>query len=223
MKHIVVDLEMNNVAKRFHIEKSICGMEVIEIGAVVLDDDYSEIGSFKTLVKPQYNDVIHSTVARITGITTEMVANAPAFKEALNMFFSWCHSINDDIRFYQWSENDLGQIMNEIILKEIQLNPSDYALLEDWRDFQKEYENKLHLNRSVSLKNAIMYAGLEFEGQEHDALWDARNTATLLKILRDPKLCKEKLEHVIEILTPTPLCASLGDLFNFNDLFVTTV
>ena len=42
MKHIVVDLEMNNLAKRFHAERSICRMEAIEIGAVVLDEDYSE-------------------------------------------------------------------------------------------------------------------------------------------------------------------------------------
>ena len=67
-----------------------------------------------------------------------------------------------------------------------------------------------------------MYAGMDFEGQEHDALWDARNTASLLKIIRDPKLCKETLDHVIKILTPEPLCASLGDLFNFSDLFEVT-
>ena len=36
------------------------------------------------------------------------------------------------------------------------------------------------------------------------------------------KLCKETLDHVIKILTPEPLCASLGDLFNFNELFEVT-
>ena len=58
MKHIVVDLEMNSLAKEFKEEKILCGREIIEIGAVVLDEQYHEIGSFKTLVKPQYNDVI---------------------------------------------------------------------------------------------------------------------------------------------------------------------
>lgn len=222
MKHIVVDLEMNTLAKDFRKEKAICRMEVIEIGAVVLDEDYTEIGSFKTLVKPQYNNVINKTCAKLTGITTEMVANAPVFEDALSMFFSWCHSMNDDLQFYQWSENDFDQIMNEIILKEIHLKPENHDLLSGWSDFQKEYGEKLNLTRSVSLKNAVMYAGLDFEGQEHDALWDARNTAALLKIVRDPKLCKETLEHIIDILTPRPLCASLGDLFNFNDFFEVT-
>ena len=58
MKHIVVDLEMNGISKEHKEERQFWGREVIEIGAVVLDDSYNEIGSFKTLVKPQYNDRI---------------------------------------------------------------------------------------------------------------------------------------------------------------------
>lgn len=44
MKHVVVDLEMNGLAKEYKEERKIWGREVIEIGAVVLDDDYHEIG-----------------------------------------------------------------------------------------------------------------------------------------------------------------------------------
>lgn len=222
MKHIIVDLEMNKIAKRYKEERFICHMEIIEIGAVVLDEAYTEIGSFKTLVKPQFNDIIDKTVAKITGITSEMLVNAPFFDEALNMFFSWCHSLNDDLHFYQWSDSDLSQIVNEICLKKISLSIENQDLLSNWDDFQKEYGDKLMLKRQVSLKNAVMYAGIEFEGQEHDALWDARNTAALLRIIRDPYLCKETLDHVINILTPAPLCTNLGDLFDFNNLFEVT-
>ena len=35
MKHIVVDLEMNGLAKEYKEERQIWGREVIEIGAVV--------------------------------------------------------------------------------------------------------------------------------------------------------------------------------------------
>lgn len=38
MKHIVVDLEMNHLARNYKEERLICSMEVIEIGAVVLDE-----------------------------------------------------------------------------------------------------------------------------------------------------------------------------------------
>ena len=58
MRYIIMDLEMNKVANEYRMERRICKMEVIEIGAAVLNEAYQEIGSFKTLVKPQYNDVI---------------------------------------------------------------------------------------------------------------------------------------------------------------------
>ena len=41
MKHIVVDLEMNGVGKEY---KNLgCTMETIEIGAIMLDDNFQEI------------------------------------------------------------------------------------------------------------------------------------------------------------------------------------
>lgn len=58
MKYVTVDLEMNPLAKEYKAERAICCREVIEIGAILLDENYQEIDSFKTFVKPQFNDVI---------------------------------------------------------------------------------------------------------------------------------------------------------------------
>ena len=218
MKHIVVDLEMNGLAKEYKEERQIWGREVIEIGAVVLDDLYHEIGSFETLVKPQFNDRIAPYFSNLTGITTEMVAEAPHFEEALKMFFAWCRSMDEQVHIYQWSESDLEQLVKEIELKGVVLNSENQKMLSNWEDFQKEYGETLHLENAVSLKNAAMYAGVDFEGREHDALDDARNTATLLKIVRTPELCKNALEHVIDALTPSPEGNTLGSLFNFAEL-----
>lgn len=218
MKHIVVDLEMNGLAKEYKEERQIWGREVIEIGAVVLDGSYHEIGSFNTLVKPQFNDRITPYFSDLTGITTEMVAEAPHFEEALKMFFSWCRSLDEQVHIYQWSESDLEQIVKEIALKGIVLDEDNQKMLSDWEDFQKEYGETLHLENAVSLKNAAMYAGVDFVGREHDALDDARNTATLLKIVRTPELCKQALEHVIDALTPSESGSTLGSMFNFAEL-----
>ena len=219
MKHIVVDLEMNEISRKYREVKALCKMEIIEIGAVLLDENYTEIGHFKTLVKPQFNEEIEPLFERITGITTKMVENAPVFEDGLKMFLSWCQSVNDDIQLYQWSDSDLIQLTKEMSLKEVVLSEKEQRLLMGWNDFQKEYGDKLMLQRQVSLKNAIMYAGLDFEGKEHDALCDARNTGILLRIIRDPELCKDALDKVIEIMTPKTLSATLGDLFDFGELF----
>ena len=91
----------------------------------------------------------------------------------------------------------------------------------DWYDFQKEYGEKLGLERLVSLKDALMYAGIDAEGRQHDALYDARNTAVLFKTVRTPDLYKITLERVVNVLHAKPISTSLGDLFDFSQLELT--
>ena len=93
MKHIVVDLEMNKVGKE-HRNLG-CTMETIEIGAIMLDENFQEISSFRTYVKPEYNTRIASIVRDLTGITYDMVINAPKFDEAIKMFSNRCLGVDD--------------------------------------------------------------------------------------------------------------------------------
>ena len=43
---------MIKIADRYREKRKVCKMEIIEIGAVVLNEAYQEIGSFKTMVRP---------------------------------------------------------------------------------------------------------------------------------------------------------------------------
>lgn len=218
MKHVVIDLEMNRVANVFKEERAVATQEVIEIGAVLLDEAYNEIGSFKTFVKPMFNDKIEAYYTRITGITTEMVKHAPEFPEAIKMFTSWCRSINDEVQIYQWSTSDIDQITKEVQQKHMDISKEDEPYLTNWYDFQAEFGEVLGLDRQLSLKDAIMYADINMQGRFHDALDDARNTAELLSVIRTPAKCKKALEHVIEALTPKSISTTLGEMFNFDAL-----
>ena len=73
------------------------------------------------------------------------------------------------------------------------------------------------MERKISLKEAVMYAGENFQGHQHDALVDARNTAELVSVVRDDVRCKEALGAVIDALKPEKE-VSLGDLFDFSKL-----
>ena len=221
MRYIIVDLEMNPVDRKNHAERMISKMEVIEIGAVVLDEAYQEIGSFKTLVKPEYNDIIERKYERLTGISTKMVRDAPVFTQAIHMFFSWCSSLGDQVEIFQWSDNDHRQIRKELELKQVELSLKEQELFGTWKDFQEEYGKKLGLSGNLSLKNAIMYAGVDQEGTWHDALYDARNTAALFRTVRDPGACQKALGQVIRALKPEEKGTTLGDLFDFGSLAIT--
>ena len=216
MKHIVVDLEMNNVKKN-NEAKRISRMETIEIGAVMLDDNLQEIASFRTYVKPEYNDVIEKKISNLTGITDDMVANAPKFNEALKMFTNWCLGTGDDVTIYAWSDTDYNQIKGEMILKGYEASEDEKTLLDNkWSDFQKEFDSNLGFERQVSLKKALEMAGIDFKGRAHDALDDARNTAVLLNIFRDEEKFSTTLKKIKEAMEPTPIGCTLGELFDFS-------
>ena len=58
MHHIFVDFEMNHIAGEYQEERTFSKMEIVEIGAVMLDDQYQEISSFRSYVRQEFNDKI---------------------------------------------------------------------------------------------------------------------------------------------------------------------
>lgn len=216
MKHIVVDLEMNQTRREAFLSTG-CSTETIEIGAVMLDEKYNEISCFKTYVKPAYNDTIVSKITKLTGITYDMVADAPLFNEALRKFSDWCLSANDKVEIYAWGDTDFSQITKEIALKEYQVSEAENSLfLKDWNDFQREFDRVIGFQKNLSLKTALFTLGIDFSGQEHDALCDARNTGILFKYFKDEKLFKTTLKKIKEVMEPEEKGVTLGDMFDFS-------
>ena len=221
MKHIVVDLEMNNIRRRSEARK-ICTNEIIEIGASMLDENLWEIGKFQIYVKPEYNDVIVPKISKLTGITNEMVANAPTFSVAFKQFTDWCLNIKDDVMIYAWSNTDHSQVMKEIQLKQYKLSEEEHKLMEHgWTDFQNEFDIHLGFERQISLKLALDMAGIGFNGRQHDALDDARNTAKLLRVFKDEELFDQTLRKIEEVMKPSSLENTLGNLIDLS-MFMTT-
>ncbi len=217
MKYVVVDLEMNPVAQEYKEEKKISRMEIIEIGAVIMDESFLVLGEFKTLVKPMYNTEIYKKYETLTGISTQMVSGAPSFVTAYEMFVNWCESYDDDYEIYAWSENDYNQVVAEMKQKNY-TNDAKLRPLMHWYDFQKEYTDKLGLERILSLEKALDYAGVTFAGRRHDALYDAKNTAELFAIARNEERCNIVLKSVMEAFRPKKVTGTLGEMFNWNEL-----
>ena len=119
MKYIVLDLEMNGVPKDNKEAFESSHMEIIEIGAVALDEDYREIDSFLTYVKPRFNEIIEPRYEEMTGISTAMVKDAPGFEVAFEQFFRWCIDLDKEYEIITWSSNDELQIRHEMKQKNI--------------------------------------------------------------------------------------------------------
>ena len=108
-----------------------------------------------------------------------------------------------------------------MILKDYEVSAKEKEiLLNRWSDFQAEFDNHLGFERQVSLKMALDMAGVDFSGREHDALDDARNTAELLHIFKDEDLFDKTLRKIKELMQPTAIGSTLGDLFDFSTFAV---
>lgn len=215
---IFVDFEMQPVDHKEHPDEwEIARHEIIEIGAVMLNVDLKEISSFQTYVKPLYSDEIQETVEAMTGITEDTVADAPVFEEAFGKFVEWCTSLGGTYSIYAWSGADKGQIVHELLLKKIEKTDSINYMLSHWYDYQKIFTRAIGRQLAVSLDKAVTACGLTFEGQMHDALWDARNTARLYRLTSDRKTFRKiapRVKHALE--TKEHFTASLGDMVDLT-------
>lgn len=218
MRYIILDLEMNPVDNKYKEIRKKCKLEIIEIGAVMLDENLVEIDCYKTYVKPEYNTEIFKKYENLTGITTNMVVGAPHFERAFQEFFQWCEKSGEEYRIYTWSENDYAQVKKEMKIKNYVMSEKEQEMMKEWYDFQKEFMKKLGLHRAVALEKALEYAGIEFKGRQHDALFDARNTAELFALAQNEEEFTEKLKYVVDALKPKELSNSIGDMVDFAAL-----
>lgn len=203
---VVIDLEMCEIPRRnrkVFKRKN----EIIQIGAVMLNQEMEIISEFSTYVKPEFGEITFA-IYNLTGITESMLKSAPSLDTALKMLEAW---MNQKVRcIYAWSENDYYQMLFEITGKGL-LTVENEALLDmEWIDYQKSFGDRFEMERCVSLEEALNLAEINIEGQLHNGLDDAYNTALLIRKLEqnpDYKLagCFVRDENIT-------LCYSLGDL-----------
>lgn len=90
--YIVLDLEWNQplnpdsaIREPFFFDS-----EIIEIGALRLDERFRETGSFKTFIRPQFYPHMNGDVVQLTKIRAQDLEKAPEFPRAYADFMEWC-------------------------------------------------------------------------------------------------------------------------------------
>lgn len=208
MIHIVIDLEMNPIKRELREVRRFLLDEVIEFGAVKLDENYVPIEEFQCYVRPEFGE-INKHITKLTGITWETVENESTFAGAFEKFFDWIGTW--DMKIYSWSASDIKQLKSECSYK---IPNFDVGRLQSqWIDIQKEFDDRIGLHNNLALKHAVGAMNRNFEGTQHTALADAANTAAILSLMQDDKVFHETMKPVIDLLKPQELSESLGDLY----------
>ncbi|MBR1398456.1 MAG: exonuclease domain-containing protein [Selenomonadaceae bacterium] len=207
MFHVVIDLEMNPIKRSEKELRKHLTDEIIEFGAVKLDDDFKQIDNFQCYVKPEFGEITKH-ITKLTSITNEMVADKDTFINAFNDFMNWVGS--KAVTIYSWSNSDINQLKSECKFKYPDFNIE--CLEQNWVDLQKEFDDKIGLHSSLALKHAVGAMNRNFEGTAHTALADAENTAAILTLMQDDEAFAETMKPVIDLLKPRELSSSIGDL-----------
>lgn len=188
MKYIIFDLEWNQAADVTAIiqEPVYLTGEIVEIGAVKLDENFCPMDELRLYITPQYYVKMHKEIAALTGIKDKVLAERGVpFPEAYKRFIEWC---GEEYAFMTWSMNDMPMLIDNMVLHGIDVSdlPACYDIQ---RIFSREImrgETRYSLDTALTLMK-------EKGDSSHDALHDARNTA---------KICNHlELEEYLEEYT----------------------
>ena len=180
MNYVVVDLEWNQaMSSRSSVFNKLpihLRGEIIEIGAVRLDEEMRPTDEFTIDVKPVYFRRMHYKVKKITGFDKERLAKGVGFVEAMERFRAWC---GDDVTFLTWGCDDQGIMEQNIIIHDL-----DWDWIAGWVNLQMIYNLQTGGDKNQrSLANAMEHFGIEQTRIAHDALGDAYNTALVTTFL----------------------------------------
>lgn len=177
-KYSVVDLETTG--------SNAFGQKIIEIGIINYDGEKVE-EVFSTLINPE--KYIGHGITMITGITNEMIADAPKFYEVAKKIVEMtegrifvAHNVFFDYRFLQREFQDLGFVFKRDVFCTCKTSRSVFPGL-----------------ASYSLQNLSTEFNLPRKAA-HRALSDAEDALELLKLIADAgeiKTFKEEMDHLI--------------------------
>jgi DNA polymerase III epsilon subunit-like protein len=172
MQFIVLDLEWNQAlsGKPYKRDDLTLAGEIIQIGAVKLDDSLRIVDSLRICVAPKYYKKMHNKVAALTGIhDSDLLCSGIPFPQAYAQFVGWC---GEEYILMSWSMSDLPVLIDNMIIHGI-----DVSDLPECCDVQRIFSREIMRgNTRYSLDTALTL--LKERGDvAHDALNDARNTA----------------------------------------------
>lgn len=189
MNYIIYDLEFNQKnnssaeVNNSSIEtevNNICNIpfEIIQIGALKLNESFQTISTFNTLIKPTVYKTIHPFVENLTKITNDMVASCKDFVHVYEDFLKFIG--NDEIILCVWGAADIKELVRNI--KFYNLSTSYVPKYFDIQKYASKYLKAPGKSR-IGLRNAIELLNIPIEGEFHDAFNDAYYTAEVFKLI----------------------------------------
>ena len=182
--YIVLDLEWNQAAKKQDEIRDMI-FEILQIGAVKLNDRFETIDTFDSYVRPRVYRIMNPMTQKLLHMDMKALNRERPFPYVMNDFLNWC---GKDPVFCTWGTNDLTQLQSNMDfygMKPLSQGPLPYS------DVQKLFSIGCEDGKSRrSLEYAVGFLEMEPDEIFHRALGDAVYTARIFSHIADDDLLK---------------------------------
>jgi inhibitor of KinA sporulation pathway (predicted exonuclease) len=190
MNYIVFDLEWNQSAYGRSGEHPRMPFEIIEIGAVKVNEKFEIVSEYSSLIKPKIYKKLHNSIRSMLNYGEEELKKGKPFAVACKEFLDWC---GDDYIFCTWGASDLYYLQSNMdfyYMDKLEFPLKFYNLQQIFADLYCED------NTICKLKTAVEMLKLEIDEPFHAAINDARYTARVMAAIR-PKDLEERYTYDI--------------------------
>ena len=186
MDYIVFDLEWNqsNTGREPEIED--LPFEIIEIGAVKLNNEMKFISEFSQLIKPKVYQEMHYITRKLIHMQMEELQCGKPFPLVIDEFLEWC---GKDSIFCTWGPLDLVELQRNMSFYNMQpLSNKPFQFLDVQKLFSLAYEDG---KKRRNLEYAIDFLKIEKDIPFHRAFSDAYYTGKILERINEADVNKE--------------------------------
>lgn len=188
MNYVILDLEWNGSYSR---KKKGYINEIIEFGAVKLNEDAEMVDSFSCLVKPQVAKKLNSAITDLTHITDDALVGGVTYMRAVSMFRRWAK----DAIILTWGTSDILALIENCLYFS---GNSEVPFLHRYCNLQEYVQRSLDIPSKEQLGLAAAATALELDMGEtefHRALEDSILAGRVFQKLFDPKLMEPFIQE----------------------------
>lgn len=173
---LVIDLEATTEEGGWPVAE----MEIIEIGATLVNQDGRELDHFERFVRPQRRPLLTHFCRELTHISQDNIDSAAPLGTVWPQFERWLgHHLARVVGWASWGDYDKHQLEEEWRQHELSTALTTLPHV----NLKLRFAQARQLQRPMGLNAALQLAGMQFSGQQHRALADARNTGRLLPLI----------------------------------------
>jgi len=180
LNYILADFEFNQAfdfsTNKGGISNPRCPLEIIQIGAIRLDNMFNMTDEFSIYVKPVIYRRLHPFVSKLTGIHSRSLGRAHLFPHIYKNFAKF---VGRDSVFLFWGPDDIKELFRNVLFYNLDTNllPTRYINL------QKAASEHLKYSGAVGLRGVVEYFGIPIDRPFHSAVNDAYYVGKILPLI----------------------------------------